>query len=211
MTPFTTVEGQAIRLIENNIDTDQLIPARFMSRPRKNGYGDLLFYDLRRDAGGAFRPDFPINQHSGKEPFLIVGENFGCGSSREAAVYVLQDAGFRAIIATSFADIFRNNALKNGLLPVELSKTDYEALCASHDAYPERSMQIKLHEQCVTLGTDSWAFTIAETSRQMLLTGMDEISYTLTHIDKITDFEIRYGAATPWGHGSGLGTSDSVG
>ena len=125
MKPFTVLNGGCVLMPYENIDTDQLIPARFMNRTRASGYGGYLFYDLRYNASGGQIPEFELNKTNGSELILVSGHNFGCGSSREAAVYALLDYGFRAIVAPSFGDIFRNNASKNGLLTVPLADQEY--------------------------------------------------------------------------------------
>lgn len=191
MTPFVTETGSVRRLQRDNIDTDQLIPARFMSRSRSEGYGDYLFHDLRRDDTGRLLPDFPLNG-VGPAPFLLTGDNFGCGSSREAAVYVLQDAGFRAVLATGFADIFRNNAMKNGLVPVELSAADHAELWTALDAEPSICIQVDLLGQLVSAGELSLNFAIPPASRELILRGLDEISSTMLHINRIREFELSH-------------------
>lgn len=198
MTPFTIERGRAVDLGLENVDTDQLIPARFMSRSRAEGYGDLLFHDLRRDDSGALRADFPLNRIAGAAPFLIAGENFGCGSSREAAVYVLQDAGFRAVIATGYADIFCSNAMKNGLLPVELAPADHAALRAAIAQASESDLVVDLARQSVTHRAGEWAFEIAPGSKRMLLAGLDEIADTLQDHAAIAEFEQVHFTDRPW-------------
>lgn len=191
MTPFTRVEGPVARLSMDNVDTDQLIPARFMTRSRAEGYGDALLYDLRFDPDGQPRPEAPKIDGA---PFLVAGANFGCGSSREAAVYALADAGIRAVLANGFADIFRSNAMKNGLLPVSL---DPEALARAAVA---RHMVVDL-ETCEVLlddGGPPLPFAVPAAARRRMLQGLDEVADTLTRKDRIAAHEAADGLARPW-------------
>ncbi|MFN3844319.1 MAG: 3-isopropylmalate dehydratase small subunit [Paracoccaceae bacterium] len=197
MKPFVSVKGKAFYLPLDNIDTDQLIPARFMSRTRSQGYGAYLLHDLRRDSAGRLLSDFPLNGVDERD-FLVVGANFGCGSSREAAVYALQDAGIRAVIGLGFADIFRSNAQKNGLLPVELSATDHARLCAHLVAAPDAELEVDLTRCCVETGTDVFAFQIDPGAQRKLLNGLDEITDTLENKEKISTFTKRYREEFPW-------------
>ena len=130
MQPFTIATGPGVVLARDNIDTDQLIPARFMKRTRSEGYGDQLLYDLRFREDGAPVADFPLNRMAERPALMVAGENFGCGSSREAAVYALVDHGIRAVVAGSFADIFRGNAAKNGLLTIALGEAGRQRLAS---------------------------------------------------------------------------------
>jgi len=178
MTPFTTHTGPAAALPHDNVDTDQLIPARFMSAPSSAGYGQFLLHD---------HPDRP--RIMGAE-ILIAGRNFGSGSSREAAVYALVDAGIRAVIAPSFGDIFAANAVNNALLPATVSAADAAALMAHTGP-----VTVDLTAQTIN-GTT--AFTIPETWRQKLLNGWDDIDLTLSHTAKIKAFSTTYHGTNPW-------------
>src|SRR4051812_36285962 len=151
MRPFTSLTAPACKLAIANIDTDQLIPARFMRRPRAEGYGNFLLHDLCFDAHGAARPDFPLNdpKASGCE-MILAGRNFGCGSSREAAVYALADYGIRAVIASGFGDIFASNAVRNGVLPAQVSEQDAQALFHADELVGPRPIAIDLTAQTIT-------------------------------------------------------------
>lgn len=198
MKPFVKETGQAVDLPRDNIDTDQLIPARFMSRSRSEGYGDYLFHDLRRDPDGALDPAFPLNGAADR-PFLIVGENFGCGSSREAAVYALQDGGIRAVIARGFADIFRSNAMKNGLLPVQLPPEEHMRLRGLLEEDPDLTLEVDL-ETCrvVAAGEHAFDFQIEAAAQRKLLKGLDEIAETLEQEGDIAGFTQRHRQRFPW-------------
>ena len=176
MAGWSTHQGHAVGLPLDNIDTDQLIPARFMSTPRSEGYGSYLLHDMRHDAEGRPRADLALNAHP-KASVLIARRNFGCGSSREAAVYALVDAGFRAVIAPSFGDIFAGNAVNNGLLPAQLAENEVEALLAKLAAGKARC-EIDLHEGHVTLAGQKFPFTLDETWRTKLINGWDDIDLT---------------------------------
>ena len=199
MTPFVTETGPGIAFEADNIDTDQLIPARFMKRSRSDGYGGQLLYDMRFDADGNERPDFPLNQIRTAPKVLIAGENFGCGSSREAAVYALVDHGIRCVIARSFADIFRSNAQRNGLLTVICREADHRALIAHVKARPGCTITIDLEAQSIRAEVlDAINFDIDPGIKRRLLLGLDELAETLEHVAAIEDFEGNYFNARPW-------------
>lgn len=199
MTPFTIETGPGIALVADNIDTDQLIPARFMKRSRADGYGGQLLYDMRFDADGNESPDFPLNQIRTAPKVLIAGANFGCGSSREAAVYALVDHGIRCVIARSFADIFRSNAQRNGLLTVICSETDHRALIAHVKARPGCAITINLDAQSIRAeGLDAIHFDIDPGVKRRLLLGLDELAETLEHVATIEKFEGNYFRVCPW-------------
>jgi 3-isopropylmalate/(R)-2-methylmalate dehydratase small subunit len=196
MTPFTTHSGRAAVLPIDNVDTDQIIPARFLRKPRSAGYGNFLFYDMRFDRDGRPAEDFPLHRDP-EASILVAGDNFGCGSSREGAVYALVDFGVRVVVATSVADIFRNNAVRNGLLPVVLDASEHEALARAVEADP--ALEVDLEARTIrhaTLG--ALAFDIDEPSRRRLLEGRDDIADTAAHLDEIERFETRYRDAAPW-------------
>jgi 3-isopropylmalate/(R)-2-methylmalate dehydratase small subunit len=188
--------GYAVALPLANVDTDQLIPARFMSVPRSEGYGDYLLHDLRRDDHGALRPDFPLNAH-GSATVLVAGRNFGSGSSREAAVYALVDAGIRTVIAPSFGDIFASNAINNGLLPARIDEVDCEALFArlGNGAAPAT---VDVQAGTVAIADTTLAFTLDESWRVKLINGWDDIDLTGQHADAIRDFRDARRQAAPW-------------
>jgi 3-isopropylmalate/(R)-2-methylmalate dehydratase small subunit len=196
MTPFTHLAAAAMPLARPNLDTDQIIPSRFLSRDRDDGtMGEVLFRDLRFTAEGEERPEFVLNQAPYRDAKIIVGErNFGCGSSREAAVWALYDYGFRAAIAPSFGDIFRNNCFKNGLLPVLLPRAAVDGLIAQLHAMPGEAVRIDLPAQIVTFpdGT-AHGFDIDPFGKECLVNGVDELGYTLSLRDQIAAFENHYG------------------
>jgi len=200
MEKFTTLTAVAAPMDRPNIDTDQLLPARFLRRPRDEGFGDLLFIDQRFDDDGKPRPDFVLNQEPYKEARIIVGDrNFGGGSSREGAPWALLDYGFRCIIASSFGDIFYNNSLKNGLLPVRLPEDAVKAIRAQLHDNPGTSITVDLEAQTVTSpdGT-THSFDIEPFRKQSLLKGLDDIGMTLEHEDKIDAFEASFREKRPW-------------
>ena len=185
--------GRAVVLAAENVDTDQLIPARFMSVPRSAGYGDYLLHDLRRDDEGALLPDFPLNTPEGAS-VLIAGRNFGTGSSREAAVYALIDAGFRVVIAPSFGDIFAGNAVNNGLLPLVLPQ---DALALLQGGLPEEVV-VSLPDGVVRCGGAKAAFDLPDSWREKLTKGWDDIDLTLQNRGEIAEFRERRREAVPW-------------
>lgn len=191
MEAFTRLDAAAAPLPRINIDTDQIVPALYLQKPRSANFGDFLFCDVRRDAEGALRADFPLNDpgYAGAR-ILVAGRNFGCGSSREHAVWALVDGGFRAVIAPSFGDIFFSNALKNGLLPVRLAEELVDGLLATLQAEPGARLRIDLAAQSVTAPDGSRAsFEIDPFARHCLLQGLDELDYTLTQSARIEAFE----------------------
>ena len=184
--PFTQVTAAGVPLDKANVDTDQLIPARFLKYPRDENNADRLFHDLRKD------PDFVLN----KEPFksqgqvLVAERNFGCGSSRESAVYVLQDWGFRAVIAPSFGDIFFNNSFKNGFLPVRLPGAVCAKIRADLTTNPGATITIDLEEQTVlTPDRRLHNFEVDDFRKYCMIRGLDDIDFTLEHTAKIDQFE----------------------
>jgi len=189
MTQFTSFESQFVVLPIDNLDTDQIIPARFLKTISKEGLGDQLFYDWRYDAAGLPKPDFVLNTPEAKErKILLAGDNFGCGSSREHAPWALTQYGFRAVISTSFADIFKQNSLKNALLPIVVPHDVHAWLFAN----PESSLKVDLAAQTVTLpaGRDV-EFPIDGFSKYCLLNGVDELGYILKQDAAIEAFEAR--------------------
>ena len=191
MNRFTTLTSKIVPLPIENIDTDQIIPARFLKVTDKQGLGECLFYDWRYGADGSPNPEFVLNRPEMKgRQVLLVGDNFGCGSSREHAPWALVGYGFRAVISTSFADIFRNNALKNGLLPVVVDKATHTSLFQALQAQLEIEVHIDLAAQTLAL-PDGRAvhFPIDPFSKACLLNGVDEIGYLLGMMDAIKAFE----------------------
>jgi 3-isopropylmalate/(R)-2-methylmalate dehydratase small subunit len=199
MQAFKNLDAVAVPIARPNVDTDQIVPARYLRKPRKLGFGDYLFRDLRLDKDGHER-DFVLNKPPYRDAKILVAErNFGCGSSRESAVYALWDYGFRAVIAPSFGDIFFGNSFMNGLLLVPLPAADVAALLAALEAKPGAHMQVDLAAQTVT-GADgkAYRFDIDAYRKRCLLEGLDELAFTLSQSDAIKAFEARQAAATPW-------------
>jgi 3-isopropylmalate/(R)-2-methylmalate dehydratase small subunit len=199
MHAFKNLDAVAAPIARPNVDTDQIVPARYLRKPRKLGFGDYLFRDLRLDKDGRER-DFVLNRPAYRDAKILVAErNFGCGSSREAAVYALWDYGFRAVVAPSFGDIFFGNSFMNGLLLVALPEADVAALIAALEAQPGAHMQVDLAAQTVT-GADgkSYGFDIDAYRKRCLLEGLDELAFTLSQRDAIAAFEQKHAAATPW-------------
>jgi 3-isopropylmalate/(R)-2-methylmalate dehydratase small subunit len=196
MEAFTRLTSAAVPLPRPNIDTDQIIPARFLSRPRDVDHGGFLFHDARRVPGSeAQDPQFPLNREEWQGARIIVaGRNFACGSSREAAVWALFDAGFRCAIAPGFGDIFRSNGMKNGLLPVVLPAEAVAALTAQVEAAPRAEVTVDLRALEVTFPDGAvHGFEVDPFARHCLLEGLDEIGLTLSLEDEIAAFERRYG------------------
>jgi len=191
MAQFTTLTSRIIHLPIDNIDTDQIIPARYLKVTDKAGLGANLFADWRYNPDGYPKPGFVLNASKSQQAqVLFVGRNFGCGSSREHAPWALTGFGFRAVIAHSFADIFRNNALKNGLLPVELEEPAHRSLSEALEKDPDAQITIDLADQTVTLpGGTVFSFPIDGFSKACLLKGVDELGYILSFKDRIAAYE----------------------
>jgi len=196
MTPFTNFQSRIVPLPLNNIDTDQIIPARFLKTTSKQGLDAQLFCDWRYDAEGNPKPDFVLNQaRSRGAQVLLAGDNFGCGSSREHAPWALTQFGFRAIVSTSFADIFRQNALKNSLLPIAIPADAHAELLAAVVADPDATVAIDLPRQTLTLpGGREVAFPVDEFSKHCLVNGVDELGYILQQEPAIAAFEAAHPA-----------------
>lgn len=197
MRPFTVHEGIVVALDRANVDTDQIIPKQFLKRIERTGFGQFLFFDWRFLDNGADNPSFELNQPQAKGgSVLLARRNFGSGSSREHAVWALDDYGFRAVLAPSFADIFFNNCFKNGVLPITLSEVEIEELfqrTAKHSPY-----RVKVDLQNLTVSDDyglTLHFEVQEFRRHCLLNGLDDIGLTLAHEDKITQYEHAHGIA----------------
>ena len=188
MEPFKTLTSRLVPLVRNDVDTDQIIPARFLKVTDKQGLGDNLFADWRYESDGTPKPDFALNQprYAGRT-ILLAGDNFGCGSSREHAPWALVDYGFRAVIARSFADIFCNNALKNGLLPVALDAGSHALL---RDAGDDAQISIDLASCSVSLpGGATATFEVDPFARKCLLKGTDQLGYLASFADRIAAYE----------------------
>lgn len=194
MAQFTTLTSRLVPLSMNDVDTDQIIPARFLKATDKLGMGDHLFADWRYNADGSPKPDFVLNkpEHRGAQ-ILLAGDNFGCGSSREHAPWALIGFGFRAVISTSFADIFRNNALKNGLLPIIVTSETHRDLFELLEEGPRAEVTIDLASQTVTLPVgNTVTFPIDGFSKSCLLNGVDELGYLLGFEEKIAAYEAAH-------------------
>lgn len=189
MEPFLDIESRLIPLDMTNVDTDQIIPKQFLKLIQKTGYGGFLFYDWRFDNSGNPNKEFVLNEPKYNErQILLTRDNFGCGSSREHAVWALYDYGIRVVIASSFADIFYNNCFKKGLLPISLSRHEIEYLfdlVKNDDAIAD----ISLAKQTISISEKIIHFDIDLTRKKMLLEGIDEIGYTLSFHDKILNYE----------------------
>lgn len=188
MEPFRTVKGKVVPLNRADVDTDQIIPAQYMKRIERTGYGQFLFDAWRKD------PSFVLNDpHYFGAPVLVAGRNFGSGSSREHAPWALQDYGFKAIIAASFADIFRNNCAKIGLLAVALPQEDIDYLNARAEETPSMEVVVDLESQTVSLASGTWSrhFDVDPFVKHCLLNGLDDISLTLQKADAIAAFESK--------------------
>jgi len=191
MKPFTNFESRVVPLPVNNVDTDQIIPARFLKTTSKQGLDQQLFCDWRYDEQGRPKPDFILNQPRARgAEILLAGDNFGCGSSREHAPWALTQFGFRAIISTSFADIFRNNSLKNSLLPIVVPADAHQALFAAIEKDAGLRVKVDLAAQTLTL-PDGRAveFPVDPFSKQCLLDGVDELGYILKQEPSIAAYE----------------------
>ena len=197
MEPFVTHTGIVMPLARVNVDTDQIIPKQFLKRIERTGFGQFLFYDWRFLPGGEADPDFILNFPGYKgASILVAGRNFGCGSSREHAPWALQDYGFRVVIATSLADIFRTNCYQNGFLPVILEEDHVSTLTARAEASPGYRATVDL--QNLTVSDDqgfSASFEMDEFRRHCLLEGLDDIGMTLLNQERIAVYEAQRGLA----------------
>jgi len=196
MQPFRVHEGKVVPLYRANVDTDQIIPKQFLKRIEKTGFGEFLFYDWRRTPDGQPDPAFPLNQprYAGAS-ILVADKNFGCGSSREHAVWALANAGFRAVIAPSFADIFANNCVQNGVLTVALREYEVAEIVRRTREVNDYRLTIDLEQRKVTDGAGfSATFPIDDFIRHRLLEGLDDIGLTLQHEAEIVTYEARHPA-----------------
>lgn len=191
MEPFTKLRSRIVPLRNENVDTDQIMPARFLKTTSKSGLGKLLFHDWRYDAAGNPNRDFVLNLPETRgASILLAGNNFGCGSSREHAPWALSDFGFRAVISTSFADIFCNNCLKNGILTVTLDKATHERLFRLREANPSAEVTIDLENELIFLpDATKIGFPVDPFSKRCLLEGIDELGYLLKYSGRIEAFE----------------------
>ncbi len=193
MRKFTTLTCQAVAVPVDNIDTDQIIPGRFLTTTSSEGLGRHLFADWRYDGEGNAVPDFPLNdeKHRGAE-ILVGGHNFGCGSSREHAVWSLTDYGFRAVVSTSFADIFHANALRNGLVAVRLAPEAHQTLLAQLQDSPGKQVTVDLEAQRLSWAGGEAEFDFDPFSKHCITRGIDELGYLLEQQPQIDAFETRH-------------------
>lgn len=196
MSGWSKHAGLAVALDRENVDTDQLIPARFMSTPRSEGYGDFLLHDMRKDTDGTPVPDFPLNAVPNAS-ILISRRNFGSGSSREAAVYALVDFGIRVVIAPSFGDIFASNSVNNGLLPARVSEAEVDAAIATL-AGGAKEVSVDLTDRTIRLGNTTLNFTLDEVWQQKLINGWDDIDLTQSHKQAIAEYRAQHVLGAPW-------------
>jgi 3-isopropylmalate/(R)-2-methylmalate dehydratase small subunit len=197
---FKTLRATAVPYPGVNVDTDQILPARFLSKPRAGGFAQYLFHDLRFDDHGKERESFVLNRPPYRDAGILIGEeNFGCGSSRENAVWAVHDFGFQVVIAPSFGDIFFSNSLKNGLLPIRL---DHKVVASIMTALKEQqgaTVEVDLAAQTVTdPNGDVHRFEIDAFAKHCLLNGIDELDYTLAQMDRIAEFERPHAAEQGW-------------
>jgi 3-isopropylmalate/(R)-2-methylmalate dehydratase small subunit len=194
--PFMRIVSAAVVIAHNDIDTDRIIPARYLKAVDREGFGELLFADWRHTEDGSSRPASALDRpEAAGRRILVSGHNFGCGSSREHAVWALMAWGFRVVVAGSFADIFTSNALKNGLLPVRVSEERLQALDAMLEADPDAQLTVDLERQVLGLPDGSeLRFEVDPFSRRMLLDGTDELGYLLARGAEIDAYEKRHPA-----------------
>jgi 3-isopropylmalate/(R)-2-methylmalate dehydratase small subunit len=199
MDKFVRLTAKACPLPVPNINTDQILPARFLKWQRSRGLGTVLFQDLRFDSNGKERADFPLNQPQFRDAKVIVAaRNFGGGSSREAAVYALYDYGIRCVIAPSFGDIHYQNAIKNGLLPAIVSEADAAELAGQIAAEPAQDVTVDLDAQTIVCGARRYAFSIDPVSRNQLMNGWDDVDLTDSRRAEIAEFKQKDRQRRPW-------------
>ena len=200
MEAFRKLTATAAPIQIANIDTDQIIPARFLKTPRSTDHGQFLFHDMRRGRDGNLSEDFILNQKEFKASGILVADNnFGCGSSRESAVYALHDAGIKCVIAPSFGDIFYTNSLKNGLLPIKLDRSIVQAIWKALASANSSEVEVDLESQTIHLPDGStYVFEIDPFRKQCLLEGLDDIDLTLKHQESIEQHELIEETSYPW-------------
>jgi 3-isopropylmalate/(R)-2-methylmalate dehydratase small subunit len=199
MDKFIRLTATACPLDFTNLNTDQLLPARYLKWPRSAGIGKVLLQDLRFDSAGHERPDFPLNRPAWRGAKIIVGgRNFGCGSSREAAVYALYDYGIRCVIAPSYGDIFSGNAVQNGLLTAIVSDEEAAEIMATLIQTPELPVTVDLEQQTIFCGNRGYSFTIDPVRRMRLLNGWDDFALTESYRDRISAFKADDLTRRPW-------------
>ncbi|MDV3308850.1 MAG: 3-isopropylmalate dehydratase small subunit [Cyclobacteriaceae bacterium] len=190
---FTTLKSTAVPLPIENIDTDQIIPARFLKATTREGFGENLFRDWRYDSEGKPKADFVLNDSRYKGKILVAGKNFGCGSSREHAAWALADFGFRVVVSSFFADIFKNNALNNAVLPVTVSDDFLHNALRAVEADPSTEITVDLENQTITLADGmSEKFEINPYKKACLMNGYDDIDYLLSLREEIRNYELTH-------------------
>jgi len=199
MEKFTKLTGTACPINQSNLNTDQILPARFLKWTRAMGFGKALFHDLRFDAEGRDKSDFPLNKPAWRNATIVVSaRNFGCGSSREAAVYALYDFGVRCVIAPSFGDIFAGNAVQNGLLTAGVTDQEAAEIMESLAQMPELPVTVDLDQQTILSGNRTYKFRIDPIRRMRLLNGWDDLALTENYRDRIRAFKAEDKIKRPW-------------
>ena len=191
MEKFTTLQSKAIPLAIENIDTDQIIPARFLKATDRKGFGENAFRDWRFNKDGSVNSEFALNNPKYSGSILVAGDNFGCGSSREHAAWALTDYGFKVVVSSFFADIFKGNALNNGLLPVQVSEDFLKVLLNEIKENPDTELIVNLEEQTISVANTSFKehFDIDPYKKTCMINGYDDIDYLLSKKDRIIEFE----------------------
>jgi 3-isopropylmalate/(R)-2-methylmalate dehydratase small subunit len=199
MEKFTKLTGTACPINQSNLNTDQIIPARYLKWTRAMGFGKVLFHDLRFDSEGREKPDFPLNKPVWRKSTIVVSaRNFGSGSSREAAVYALYDFGVRCVIAPSFGDIFAGNAVQNGLLTAVVTDEEAAEIMESLAQMPELPVTVDLDQQTILCGNRSYKFRIDPIRRMRLINGWDDLALTENYRDRISAFKAEDKIKRPW-------------
>jgi len=191
MEAFTTLQSRAIPLDIENVDTDQIIPARFLKATDRSGFGENLFRDWRFQKTGELNSEFILNNPEYSGNILIAGNNFGCGSSREHAAWALSDYGFKVVVSSFFADIFKGNALNNGILPIQVSSEFLKELMHEIKNNPGIEIKVDLNNQTITSGNHSESFEIDQYKKTCLLNGYDDIDFLYSRIQQIEAFEAQ--------------------
>ena len=194
MEKFTTIQTTAVPLKMEDVDTDQIIPARFLKATTREGFGDNLFRDWRYNSDNSFKEDFVLNNKNYSGKILVVGKNFGCGSSREHAAWAIHDYGFKVVVSSFFADIFKNNALNNGLLPVVVSPAFSQKLFSEIEKNPATEIKVDLENQTIEITStqEKENFDINPYKKTCMINGYDDIDFLLSLKDKVEAFENNF-------------------
>lgn len=194
MEKFTTIQTTAVPLNREDVDTDQIIPARFLKATTREGFGDNLFRDWRYNSDNSLKEDFVLNDSKYSGKILVVGKNFGCGSSREHAAWAIHDYGFKVVVSSFFADIFKNNALNNGLLPVVVSTEFSQKLFSEIEKNPQTEIKVDLEKQEIEILTtqEIESFDINPYKKTCMINGYDDIDFLLSLKDKVEAFELSH-------------------